>query len=128
MRLPATLCLSAALLLAAAPLSPLAAQQQLAPFERDLLRLAEILGALHYLRPLCGEADAALWREKVDQLIAADSGPSDRRERLAGAFNGGYRGFEMNYRSCTPSARAAVSRYLAEGAKLSRETAARYGG
>lgn len=105
-----------------------AAAQQLAPYERDLLRLAEILGALHYLRPLCGQDDAATWRDKMSALISADNGPVDRRERLAGAFNGGHRGFEMNYRTCTPSADVAIKRYLSEGARLSREIAARHGG
>lgn len=105
-----------------------ASAQQLEPYERDLLRLAEILGALHYLRPLCGEGDAALWRDKMSALIAAENGPVERRERLAGAFNGGHRGFEMNYRTCTASADVAIKRYLTEGARLSREIAARHGG
>lgn len=110
------------------PAVSLAQTQPAAPFERDLLRLAEILGALHYLRPLCKSDDAALWREKMSQLIAADTGPADRRERLAGAFNSGHRGFEMNYRICTPAAEAAIKRYLTEGARLSREVASRHGG
>lgn len=123
-RLPALLVALSLAFPAALP----ARAQQPAPFERDLLRLAEILGALHYLRPLCGNDDAAMWREKMSQLIEADTGPADRRERLAGAFNSGHRGFEMNYRTCTPAADAAIKRYLVEGARLSREVAARHGG
>jgi uncharacterized protein (TIGR02301 family) len=59
-------------------------------------------------------------------LIEAEGGPADRRERLAGAFNEGYNGFQLTYRTCTPSADLAVRRYLEEGAKLTREIAARH--
>lgn len=97
------------------------------PYEKDLRRISEILGALHYLRPLCGADDGAAWRDKMRDLIDAEGGPADRRERLAGAFNEGYSGFQLTYRTCTPSADLAVRRYLAEGAKLTREIATRHG-
>ena len=89
-------------------------------------RIGEILGALHYLRPLCGANDGLIWRDKMRDLIEAEGGPPDRRERLAGAFNEGYNGFQLTYRTCTPSADLAVRRYLEEGAKLTREIAARH--
>ncbi len=97
------------------------------PYEKDLRRISEILGALHYLRPLCGADDGAAWRDKMRDLLDAEGGPVDRRERLAGAFNEGYSGFQLTYRTCTPSADLAVRRYLAEGAKLTREIATRHG-
>ncbi len=88
------------------------------PYENDLMRLADILGALHYLRTLCGDEDAPVWRERMQALIEGESCEADRCERLAGAFNEGYRGFERNYRICTPAARVAAERYLTEGARL----------
>jgi uncharacterized protein (TIGR02301 family) len=96
------------------------------PYERDVRRIGEILGALHYLRPLCGANDGLIWRDKMRDLIEAEGGPADRRERLAGAFNEGYNGFQLTYRTCTPSADLAVRRYLEEGAKLTREISARH--
>jgi uncharacterized protein (TIGR02301 family) len=96
------------------------------PYEKDVRRVSEILGALHYLRPLCGAEDGPIWRDKMRDLIDAEGGPPDRRERLAGAFNEGYNGFQLTYRTCTPSADLAVRRYLAEGAKLTREIATRH--
>jgi uncharacterized protein (TIGR02301 family) len=96
------------------------------PYEKDVRRVSEILGALHYLRPLCGADDGAVWRDKMSALIEAEGGPPDRRERLAGAFNEGYSGYQLTYRTCTPSADLAVRRYLAEGAKLTREIATRH--
>jgi len=63
----------------------------------------------------------------MQQLMEAEGGPADRKERFAGAFNGGYSSFQLTYKTCTPAADIAVRRYLAEGAKLSREITARHG-
>lgn len=98
------------------------------PYEKDIRRIGEILGALHYLRPLCGADDGAVWRDKMRDLIDAEGGPVDRRERLAGAFNEGYNSFQTTYRTCTPSADLVVRRFLEEGSKLTREIATRHGG
>lgn len=97
------------------------------PYEKDMRRIGEILGALHYLRPLCGANDGTIWRDKMQDLMEAEGGPPDRRERFAGAFNRGYNSYELTYRTCTPSADLAVRRFLAEGAKLTREIATRHG-
>lgn len=97
------------------------------PYEKDLMRLAEVLGSLHYLHPLCRAEDGGAWREKMQALMEAEAGPPERKERLAGAFNAGFRAFQQTYRTCTPSARRAIQRYLDEGARLARESAVRYG-
>jgi uncharacterized protein (TIGR02301 family) len=93
-----------------------------APDHHDLLRLSELLGALHYLRPLCGATDGAVWRSKMADLIAAES-DAGLREQLAGAFNRGYETFRASYRECTPRARLLTGRYLDEGARLAGEMA-----
>jgi uncharacterized protein (TIGR02301 family) len=97
-----------------------------APFDSDLLRLAEILGALHYLRALCGANEGQKWRDEMQALLDAEAQGGDRRNRLVANFNRGYRGFQQTYRTCTPAAGVAVRRYLDEGAKISREITARY--
>jgi uncharacterized protein (TIGR02301 family) len=97
-----------------------------APFDADLMRLAEILGALHYLRALCGANEGQKWRGEMQALLDAEAPSGDRRLRMVANFNRGYRGFQQTYRSCTPSAVVAVRRYLEEGAKISREITARY--
>jgi len=98
-----------------------------ASFEANMLQLAEILGALNYLRPLCGADDGADWRAKMYELMTAQAHHEGSREKLAGAFNTGYRAYQTTYRSCTPSARLAIQRYLSEGARLARDIAARHG-
>ena len=96
-------------------------------YEGEMARLAEILGALHYLRPLCGTADGNRWRNEMSSLIDAEQAPADRRDRMIASFNRSYVAYEATYRSCTPAAELAISRYITEGAKLSREIATRYG-
>jgi uncharacterized protein (TIGR02301 family) len=97
------------------------------PYEGELSRLAEILGALHYLRPLCGAPEGARWRGEMQALIEAEQPSAGRRDRLIASFNRGFHSYGQSYRSCTPAASLAIHRYLDEGARLSREIATRYG-
>ena len=97
-----------------------------APFDGDLARLSEILGALHYLRGLCGAKEGQKWRNEMQALIEAETSPGERRTRIVASFNRGYRSFQQTYRTCTPAADFAIRRYLEEGSKISREITARY--
>ena len=97
-----------------------------APFDGDLMRLAEILGALHYLRALCGSNEGQKWREQMEALVEAEAPSGERRQKMVSSFNRGYRGFQQTYRSCTPAADIAIRRYLDEGARISRDITARY--
>ncbi|GJD78754.1 TIGR02301 family protein [Methylobacterium gregans] len=102
--------------------------EQPAPYDRDLMRLAEIIGSLALLRGLCAEPDAGEWQKRMQALIDAEGITQARRDRLAGAFNRGYRSYAVTYRICTPSAREAASRFVAEGERLSQALAGRFGG
>jgi uncharacterized protein (TIGR02301 family) len=118
-----------ALVLAAALMAPGAAgaaEGGPPPYQADLQRLAEILGALHYLRGICGSSEGQTWRNERHALIDAEAPPGDRRERLVASFNRGFRGFQQSYRSCTPAADLAIRRYLDEGARIARDITARY--
>ena len=75
-----------------------------APFDGDLMRLAEILGALQYLRTLCGANEGNKWRDQMAALLDAEAQSGDRRNRLVANFNNGYRSFQRTYRTCTPAA------------------------
>lgn len=116
--------------LLAAPLPALAqganAANPTAPFEADLQRLSEILGALHYLRAVCGAKEGAKWRTEMQSLIDAEAASGERKDRMVASFNRGYRGFQQTYRTCTPAADVSIRRYLEEGAKIAREITARY--
>lgn len=97
-----------------------------AAFETELARLSEILGALHYLRGLCGSKDGQKWRNEMRALLDAEAQAPERRTKLMASFNRGYSGFQQTYRTCTEAADVAIRRYLDEGAKISREITARY--
>jgi uncharacterized protein (TIGR02301 family) len=98
-----------------------------AAYEAELIQLSELLGALHYLRPLCGGSEQGQWRVEMQALIDSAELPGDKRAALVTSFNRGYTAYEQTYRSCTPAARVAIRRFLDEGARLSRDIALRYG-
>jgi len=107
--------------------APAGAQAQApAPFDANLQRLAEILGALHYLRGICGANEGQKWRNEVQALIDAEAPTGERRARMIASFNRGYRGYQQSYRTCTPAADLIIRRFLEEGSKIAREVTARY--
>jgi len=97
-----------------------------APFDRDLQRLSEILGALHFLRGICGANEGQKWRNEAQALIDAEAASGDRRDQMVASFNRGYQSFQQSYRTCTPAADIAIRRYLDEGTKIARDITARY--
>jgi len=101
-------------------------QTEATPYDHDLQRLSEILGALHFLRGICGSNEGQKWRNEAQTLIDAEAPIGDRHDQMVASFNRGYRGFQQSYRTCTPSANVAIRRYLEEGAKIARDITARY--
>lgn len=113
---------------APAPAQPPPQLENLPPYEPQLLRLSEIMGALAYLRDLCGAEDGPVWTARMNALIEAEAGGETRRERFAGAFNRGFRGYQVTYRTCTDNARTAMERFIAEGGRLSHDITGKFGG
>ena len=68
--------LAAAIVLAGAAF---AAPPDSKPYDDRLLRLSEILGAVHYLRELCGGNDGQLWRERMKELMEAEGSSALRK-------------------------------------------------
>ncbi|CAX26916.1 MAG: TIGR02301 family protein [Methylorubrum extorquens] len=99
-----------------------------APYDRDLMRLSEIVGALAFLRTLCAAPDAAEWPARMKAILDSEGITQSRRDRLAGAYNRGFRGYSLTYRVCTPAANEAARRFVAEGERLSHAIAGRFGG
>jgi uncharacterized protein (TIGR02301 family) len=97
-----------------------------APYDHDLQRLSEILGALHFLRGICGTNEGQKWRNEAQALIDAEAPVGDRHDQMIASFNRGYRSFQQSYRTCTPAALVAIRRYLEEGAGIARDVTARY--
>ena len=112
-----------ACMVAIAPLRAVAAES---PFENQLVRIAEILGSLHYLRNLCGE-NGTEWRDRMEALLVTEDPDPERRAKFVASFNRGYRSYQSTYVNCTASAIEAIDRYVAEGEQLARDTAVRFG-
>jgi uncharacterized protein (TIGR02301 family) len=96
-------------------------------YEPDLLRLSEILGSVQFLRELCGTNEGTLWRDQMQGLIDSTQPDPLEKARLIDRYNRGYDSYRSVYRVCTGAARVAADRYLAEGAKIAAEIAARFG-
>jgi uncharacterized protein (TIGR02301 family) len=103
-----------------------ALQDMPAPYDRDLQRLSEILGALHFLRGICSSNEGQKWRSEAQALIDAEAPSGNRREQMVASFNRGFRGFQQSYRNCTPAADVVIRRYLEEGTKIARDITARF--
>lgn len=103
--------------LAAAFTHPAAADTK--PYDDKLMRLTEILGAVHYLRELCNANEGLYWRERMKEILDAEGSSAMRRAKLTRSFNQGYRSYSRTYVTCTPSAQTAINRFLSEGAQLS---------
>jgi uncharacterized protein (TIGR02301 family) len=95
------------------------------PYEPQMERLAEILGSLYFLNPLCA-AGSPDWRAQMAELVALDQPDEDRQQRLYGAFNGGFAAYSRLYRTCTPSAQEALTRLLIEGETVARDIHTRF--
>ncbi len=93
------------------------------PYDDRLLRLSEILGAVHYLRELCGANDGQKWRDQMRELMDTEGSSALRRAKLTRSFNNGYRSYSRTYNVCSQSAQTAITRFLAEGADIAESLA-----
>jgi len=93
------------------------------PYDDRLMRLSEILGAVHYLRELCGAKDGQKWRDQMRELMDTEGSSALRRAKLTRSFNNGYRSYSRTYNVCSQSAQTAISRFLAEGADIAESLA-----
>lgn len=117
---------AAILLVMLSALAPARAGAVEAPFDPGLMRLAEVLGSLHFLRNLCGEK-GDMWRGQMEKILDSENPDPARRAQFVASFNRGYRSFEGTYTSCTASAAQAIERYVKEGERLSRDIATSFG-
>jgi uncharacterized protein (TIGR02301 family) len=112
---------------------PASAQEQGAappeqePYRPEVTRLALILGALTYLDELCSKRQGTDWRASMTALLEAQARSDLDKDLMAGAFNRGYRGYQLSYRACTVNARTAIVRFLAEGKRIAHDVVDRYG-
>jgi len=109
--------------LIAALASPVAGQT--ANSQDEILRLSEILGAIHHLREICGNNERQLWRDQMVELLEIEQPETALRTRMTEAFNRGYNDYRRTYGTCTPSAKTATARFFEEGGNISKLLASR---
>ncbi len=82
-----------ALVAAGAPALAQSVASDVRPYDDKLMRLSEILGAVHYLRELCGASEGQKWRDGMKELMDTEGSSALRRARLTRSFNNGYRAY-----------------------------------
>jgi len=95
------------------------------PYQAEMQRLLEVMGNLYFLQPLCG-FNQEDWRQNAKELIELDEPSNERKQRLSGAFNQGYKAYWRLYRSCTPSGKQSMAYLLGEADHLARDIHSRY--
>jgi uncharacterized protein (TIGR02301 family) len=108
----------ALMLLAGVTALPVAAAPDGKPYDDRLFRLSEILGAVHYLRELCGADEGQQWRERMSELVQSEGSSALRKAKLTRSFNKGYQSYSRTYNTCSPSAQNAINRFITEGATI----------
>ena len=96
-------------------------------YNSQMRRLAEILGAIHYLRELCDAREGSLWRDQMENIITNEEPSPERKADLISRFNRGYRTYREIYRECTPTAIEAINLYMRQGTRLAGEIPNRFG-
>ncbi|MEM9028084.1 MAG: TIGR02301 family protein [Pseudomonadota bacterium] len=104
--------------LALSPSAANAQSQDTRPYDTELLRLAEMLGSIHYLRAVCGKPDGQLWRDQMVAIISAEGSSALRRVVLTRRFNRGFASYSRTHRRCTASAAATLDRLLEDAERL----------
>jgi len=96
-------------------------------YNDKMARLAEVLGAVQYLRKLCGAAEGLKWREQMENIIAGEQPTAERKADLVSRFNRGFRSYREIHRECTPTAVEVVNSYMRQGTRLAGEIPNQYG-
>ena len=98
------------------------------PYDAELLRLAEIMGALHFLIQLCDGEGASQWRDQMTALLDAEQPDADRRARFVDRFNRGFETYRSVYRTCTElGAPWRSARSETAGSAIAADISSRYG-
>jgi uncharacterized protein (TIGR02301 family) len=94
-----------------------------ASYQSRILRLSEILGALHSVRTHCESSGDSHWRDRMMELIRLEHPSTDERNAMIERFNAGYAAADGRFSSCTDAARAYAATLAREGQDLSRTLA-----
>lgn len=113
------------LVICMAPAAGLLAQDKMNVYSRyqgQLLRMADILGALHHLRGSCIDGETQIWREEMMELIRLESPSPERKDELITRFNNAYAAARRDFAQCNRTTSKYAQKLADEGSHLT-ETA-----
>lgn len=90
----------------------------------NVTQLAEVLGAVHHLRALCGTNEGQLWRNKMIEMMGAVNPSETERQALIKHFNDSYYRYRNAYPNCTATAATQADTLMRDGQRLAEELAA----
>lgn len=86
-----------------------------------LVRIAEIMGGLHYLRGICDKEKNQVWRGNMLRLLDLEQPPQDVRERMVSRFNSYFDREKRSHATCNRKATREIKRLAGEGQQLTSE-------
>ena len=93
--------------------------QDRAPSQRQsLIDLAYVLGESHALRQVCAGPDDQYWRDRMQDLVRAETPDADLDRRLKSAFNTGFVAGQSAFPICGRASRREEARQAAKGKAL----------
>ncbi len=102
---------------------PVPADAQSTRLERRLVKISEVMGALHYLRGACYRPERTQWRSEFDLLLKQYRPSTSLRNRMNDAFHGAYVYHQRNYAGCTQDTAYRASKMADDGERLARKLA-----
>ena len=96
-------------------------QSDYARHSTRLVRIAEIMGGLHYLRGICDKENNQVWRGNMLRLLDLEQPPQDVRERMVSRFNSYFDREKRSYSTCNRKATREIKRLAGEGQQLTSE-------
>jgi uncharacterized protein (TIGR02301 family) len=88
--------------------------------DRTLERLADAMGAVHYLNVVCEGRKRQDWRDRMVELLELEQPDYYLRSRLIGAFNRGYQEQERMFPACSDALKSEISQQIQLKAKQGR--------
>ncbi len=91
----------------------------------QLLRIAEIMGAVHYLHGQCDRNDNQTWRNNMARLIELEQPTQETRTLMIERFNAAYETQRQRFRKCNKKRAREAARLAQEGELLAADMARR---
>jgi uncharacterized protein (TIGR02301 family) len=89
-----------------------------ASYRADMVRLAEVLGAVHLLRERCGGREGQMWRRKMLEMLDIEASRKKDRDMLVNHFNKSYYAMRVNHSRCSMRTISEMNAYIDEGAAV----------